>query len=331
MSILIVDDSAESRLLIRTYLTDADYLECLEAANGRECCENLVAAISGGATTIDLIILDILMPDPDGIALLKRIKAMQEYKHVPVLMVTADQSPERLSAAFACGASDYMTKPLKRVELLARVRAALRLKEQIDCSQRREQELVVAAKQLQLMNEKLRQMTAIDGLTGIPNRRSFDEFLAKACREVSSEQMICLILLDVDCFKLYNDAYGHVAGDEVLRKIAQAINSLATENQLAARYGGEEFVLVARDLSLPDALAAAESLRIAVESLKLRHEHSPVAAYVTVSVGLTWGRFNQQPSPEDLIHYADQALYLSKRNGRNRVTLGELAKNPNDM
>jgi diguanylate cyclase (GGDEF)-like protein len=170
-------------------------------------------------------------------------------------------------------------------------------------------------------NDRLRQLSFLDALTGLPNRRQFDQTLELEWnRALRNRRPLSLLLLDVDCFKALNDLRGHQAGDECLQKIAQALPaSLRRAGELAARYGGEEFAAILPDVPLDDAASVAEAMREAVRALELPHEASTVQSFVTISVGVATVQPNPANSPAQLLSAADQALYRAKRAGRNRV------------
>ncbi|MPM95342.1 Phytochrome-like protein cph2 [bioreactor metagenome] len=224
-------------------------------------------------------------------------------------MVTASGEVETLERAFAAGAIDFITKPLKKVELLARVRSVLKMKTEMDQRKARETEL--------------RRLTSLDGLTSIANRRWFDEFLEATWRQgVKNSQPISLIMLDIDCFKLYNDTYGHLAGDQCLKKVAKAIQSVVSGPfELAARYGGEEFAVILASADLQYAVQIGENARIMVADLNIPHSSSPVVPTVTVSVGVASIVPSLQKMPQELIEAADDALYKAKQSGRNQIQI----------
>ena len=177
--------------------------------------------------------------------------------------------------------------------------------------------------ELKEANEKLEKLATIDGLTGVANHRRFLEFYKLEWkRAIRNSRPISLILMDVDFFKMYNDTYGHQAGDECLRKIAQAIeNSVKRETDLVARYGGEEFVAVLVETDAKGAETVAEKVSVELEKLKMVHEESSVSEHVTISMGLATTIPKVDTDDSWLINKADNALYQSKKNGRNRITV----------
>jgi diguanylate cyclase (GGDEF)-like protein len=272
---------------------------------------------------IDLILMDILMPDIRGIDACRKIKSDESLKDIPIILMTASSDDQHLEEAFDAGAMDYIEKPFKKVELLARIRSALRLKSEIDQRKRREQELIVAARDLNEANIKLARLSAVDGLTEVFNRRYFDHAVEKEFqRSIRNQSPISLIMIDIDGFKAFNDCYGHLRGDGCLKQIASALKRIFNRSHdFIARYGGEEFVVVLPETSREGAERLAEALRSRVESLSINHITAPVGTCVTISLGVA----SMVPQPgnasEELINRADRALYQSKRAGRNRVTL----------
>jgi diguanylate cyclase (GGDEF)-like protein len=322
LTILVIDDSVDSQELIKKFLKIQGYSNFL-CCSSADCAFNelKLAEPEYPASEVDLILLDIVMPDVDGIETCRRIKSDERYKDVPVIMVTASTDESNLQQAFAVGATDYITKPLGKVELLARVRAALKLKEETDCRKVREQELLQALKQLEEANETLQKLSSLDGLTGIANRRSFDQTLNKEWNlAVRQGSLLSLILFDIDFFKAYNDSYGHQAGDDCLKQVSYAADALIRRPaDLLARYGGEEFAVILPNTTSKGAALVAENIRQAVSSQQIPHSASCIAGHVTISVGVMTMMPLQQDALTELIEEADKALYQAKQNGRNRV------------
>jgi diguanylate cyclase (GGDEF)-like protein len=251
-------------------------------------------------TSPDLILLDIMMPEMDGYEVCRHLQADPRTRDIPIIFVTALNSPEEETRGLEAGAVDYISKPVNPVVVRARVRTHLTLKHQADL---------------------LRSMAFQDGLTGIANRRRFDETLDnewRFCRR--SHISLSLIMIDIDLFKQYNDRYGHLAGDACLQAVAGALNlRMGRSHDLVARYGGEEFVCLLPGTTLDGALILAESLREAVQALGIRHQASTASEVVTISLGVATVVPNGQLSPDLLVAAADGQLYAAKRAGRNRV------------
>lgn len=243
---------------------------------------------------VHLILLDVMMPGMNGHELLERLKELEHTRDLPVIFVTARDEVEDEERGLALGAVDYIAKPISPAIVRARVRTHLELKRQRDL----------------LARNALR-----DGLTGIANRRCFDEAVERELRLASRGRgSPLLLLLDVDHFKQYNDHYGHAAGDACLRQVATGLEcAFARAGDLVARFGGEEFVLLLRQGEPAQEIARALA---AVRELALPHARSSAAAMVTISVGGLLLRAGDSAS--GLIAAADALLYQAKDAGRNR-------------
>lgn len=318
MKILVVDDAQDIRLLLTRTLQLAGYRDVTAVATGEEALQFLATGADAGEPG-DLVLLDLGLPGLDGISVCARIKEDPRLQDVPVLMVTAQPETQQLEAAFAAGASDYIAKPFDRRSLLARVRQAIRLKREIDRRKAREAELLETQELLKQANAALFQLARVDALTGIPNRRYFDEALEREWeRAQHSGGPLAMLLLDVDRFKQFNDRYGHAGGDECLKTIARCLTGIELRaGDFAARYGGEEFAVLLPGLSGEQAALIGERLRTSVERLAITHADS-AAEHVTVSVGV--GAIPPPlGSPAELVSRTDAALYRAKLGGRNRV------------
>jgi diguanylate cyclase (GGDEF)-like protein len=324
MSILIVDDSLVSRTFISDLLNEVGYTELI-------LCESIEEAYKTigfddqetTSTDLDLILLDINLPGKSGIDACQEISEHDLFCDIPIIVISGADHLDGLEAAFKAGASDYITKPPSHTELLARIRSALRLKKEMNQRKAREEDLLVLNDRLAEMNRELERLSTTDSLTGLANRRSFNEFLSREwLREQREQQPFSVIMIDIDHFKSYNDHYGHLEGDVCLQKVAWALQSaLCRPGDLLARYGGEEFVAILPHTELQGAVELAESLHQRIHELELEHEDSPVSPNVTVSVGIASVIPNQSISPSQVVAVADKALYAAKQAGRNQSAI----------
>ncbi|MDR4509434.1 MAG: diguanylate cyclase [Candidatus Brocadiaceae bacterium] len=315
MGILIVDDSENIRSLLEYILKNAGYEDIFLVESAPEAFGLLGMKRKGRSEgKIDLVLMDISLPEIDGIEACRQIKEKEFLRDIPIIMVTGKVDDTNLQMAFEAGAVDYLTKPINKVELLARVCSSLKLKQEMD--KRKE-----IAQKLEEANRKLQILSSLDGLTGISNRRHFDEVLDKEWRRAfRNGNFLSVILMDIDFFKSYNDNYGHQAGDDCLTQIAGVIHGMVRRpGDLVARYGGEEFVIILPETALENASKFADTIRSAVESRNIPHVHSSVSRFVTCSLGVAAILPGGDVSPQQLIAAADKALYQAKEGGRNRV------------
>lgn len=315
MNILVVDDSSDSRRLIEEYLRSAGYRDILQAGSAEDALKVLE-----GDSNVDIILMDVIMPDIDGIEAVRQIKAKKELQGIPIVMVTVNTDVNTLHLAFDAGAVDYITKPIKKVELLARVSSVLKLKAEMDARKERERRLAELTKGLEEKNQILERLSFIDALTGVANRRLFNEILEKEWgRALRDVYPLSLIMMDIDFFKVFNDIYGHLNGDDCLRKVAEALNkTIKRPADIVARYGGEEFAVILPDTDEQNAVILAEEMRNKVEGLNITHVNSEINK-VTISLGVAAVIPRHNLDMASLISSADKALYQAKTEGRNRV------------
>ncbi len=329
--ILIVDDSVTVRRAIESILNSADYKNLHFADSASTALEllgiNPPRQNHSGHLIYDLILLDIVLPDIDGRVACRLIKAAEHMVDVPIIMVTSLDNADDLKKAFDAGANDYITKPVNEIELLSRLQSSLKLKSEVDRRKEREQELLEVTGQLEKAVKELNRLSSLDGLTGIPNRRSFDETLSREWkRAVRHERVLSMIFMDIDYFKLYNDTYGHLAGDDCLKKTAGLLQSaMQRGSDFLFRYGGEEFVALLPETRLAGAMVIAENMRNKVEAAELENSGSKISNRVTISLGAAEIYPTEYNEQADIINTADEALYTAKETGRNRVVAGQLA------
>ncbi len=333
MNILIVDDSAHIQTQLKLMLNSAGYKDLSFANSAKEAYELLgIGSGKEPSALVDLILMDVEMEEENGIAATRRIKSEVFYGDLPVLMVTADTSSASLQASFDAGAVDYITKPIRKIELLARVKSFLKLKSEIDAKKIKEKALTTLTtileqtnKQLKEANQRLAQMAVIDGLTGISNRRFFEEVIEKEWRRHKRSGIsMALLMIDIDFFKAFNDTYGHQQGDECLKLIAQSLKaSLDRSGDIVARYGGEEFVVVLPETDAGGAEKVCRKIQETISDLKIRHVASDAGETVTVSIGISAIIPKRKMRHEELVSMADNALYQAKQQGRNRYVFFE--------
>lgn len=313
-TVLLVDDQAIVAEKIRRMLETEDDMEFHYCDDPKRAIE-MAAEI--GATTV---LQDLVMPDIDGMTLVKFFRNHPATRAIPIIVLSSKENPHDKSEAFSKGASDYLVKLPDKIELIARIRSHSR--SYLAQSQRDEafQALRELQAELEIKNAKLERLSAIDGLTGIPNRRSFDEYIEKEWRRaVREKNEFSLLLMDIDFFKPYNDNYGHQGGDECLRKVANALNdTLKRPGDFVARYGGEEFAAILPNTDLAGAVIIAEELNSCISNLQLEHAYSQAADHVTISIGVASSVPKDNDEVKRLITLADEALYEAKELGRNR-------------
>ncbi|WP_413166381.1 diguanylate cyclase domain-containing protein [Capilliphycus salinus ALCB114379] len=271
----------------------------------------------------------------DGVMLKQYYESIQTQRKtcepifLPFLLITPRQQAKNLTPQVWQSVDEVIFSPLEKPELFLRIEALMRVRRMsLQLKAEIHQEHLLQ-EELKVKNQILFGLATLDGLTQIPNRRSFDETLnqewLRLCREKKS---LFLILCDVDYFKKYNDTFGHIAGDECLKKVAQTLDEVIRRPaDLVARYGGEEFAIILPNTSSEGAIHVAQRIQEAVEALAIPHSASLVSSYVTLSMGIAGGIPHCDLSPVCLIEIADQALYQAKIEGRNRFFLKPLKCN----
>ncbi|RJX81427.1 PleD family two-component system response regulator [Pseudomonas sp. LS-2] len=316
--VLLVDDQAMIGEAVRRGLANEENIDFHFCADPHQA---IAQAIQIKPT---VILQDLVMPGLDGLTLVREYRNNPITRDIPIIVLSTKEDPMIKSAAFAAGANDYLVKLPDNIELVARIRYHSR--SYMTLLQRDEAYRALRVSQQQLLdtNLVLQRLMNSDGLTGLSNRRHFDEYLELEWRRAIREQtQLSLMMIDVDYFKAYNDNFGHLEGDEALRQVAKAIRASSSRpSDLPARYGGEEFALVLPNTSPGGARLLAEKLRQTVASMNIPHIAPSEGASLTVSIGLATIVPPVGSHSRQLIQSADQGLYAAKHNGRNQVAVG---------
>ncbi|MCM0590985.1 MAG: PleD family two-component system response regulator [Gloeotrichia echinulata IR180] len=324
--ILVADDDKTIRVLLREAMEQEGY-RVVEVNDGKQCLD--------AYETIkpDIVLLDAVMPVMDGFTCCKHLLQIARnnlisalatfdiesalgnnvisklWKRTPILMITSLDDEASVDRAFEAGATDYVTKPIHWAVLRQRLRRLLQQAQ--------------VYKQLEAANQALQHLANVDGLTGLANRRRFDDYLNTQWINLAQEELpLSLMLCDIDFFKFYNDKYGHPAGDVCLQQVGGVLNQNAQKTQdLVARYGGEEFAVIMPNTHAAGAVHVAKGMQAGVRDLQIVHHGSAVSQYVTLSMGVATIIPTWESSPSDLIVAADKALYQAKADGRDRIIL----------
>ena len=295
--IAVVDDSQFIRYLVKDILEEHGF-EVKTFASGRDfwaACD---------LPECDLVLLDIVLPDGDGFSLCRELRRHAEFATLPVIFLTAVEDDQARLQSFEVGGNDYLLKPIRPRELLVRVETQVKLRKYV--------------KELEKLNQQLERLAFFDPLTGLPNRRAFDDWLGRLESQYGRVKTpYSLIMLGLDRFKHYNDTFGHVRGDELLSTLARVFANAVRGGDFLARFGGEEFVVLCGASGEEIGKLVAQRVRNHVEELALAHPHNPPHGVVTISCGVC-GR-EEVRNEVELLSRADQALYEAKNRGRNQV------------
>jgi diguanylate cyclase (GGDEF)-like protein len=302
-NILVIDDQESVRKKIKSILLKANLVDFyFEAKSGLDGIKMLMDK------KVDLVICDVVMPEFDGYKFLISKSTKPEFDEVPVIMLTSEEDIEKKIKGFEHGASDYLTKPFDEGELIARVKAHLKIKYLQD--------------ELKEKNAQLQELSGTDDLTKLANRRRFmEEFANEFERAKRYKSGLSFLILDLDFFKQVNDSYGHLAGDSVLVQIANVMKTSVRSSDLVGRYGGEEFGLLLPETGSKGCRVYAERIRKRIEDT--RFDAAANQIHVTVSGGIATYPEITVDSVDELWRKADAALYGAKKKGRNRI---EIAK-----
>ncbi len=322
VKILIVDDLKENHLVMESVLTDPE-LDLIKAMSGEEalalCLEHDFA----------VIFMDVQMPVMDGFETAEILRSIEKTKSIPIIFVTAISKEQKsIFRGYEVGAIDYLSKPIDPIVLRskARVFKELYLQRRIIEHQLLEMESqLIELQRMQQEKEVLEYLSIIDSLTQIYNRRGIDKMLKMHWNNCVRYQLpISALMIDNDCFKLYNDNYGHLKGDDVLKRVAQICkDALYRSEDFVGRYGGEEYLIIMPNVDLLGANIVAERILKAVQEAEILHEFSTAdKSRLTVSIGVASILPSQDMEPQILIHEADNHLYVAKARGRNQCFCG---------
>ncbi|HLO88358.1 MAG TPA: PleD family two-component system response regulator [Nostocaceae cyanobacterium] len=324
--ILVADDDKTIRSLLRRVMEQEGY-RVVEVTDGKQCIEAYMNLKP------DIVLLDAILPIMDGFTCCKQLLQIARnnlmsaladldtdsalgngviskmWERTPILIITSLDDEESVNRAFEAGATDYITKPIHLAVLRQRLRRLLQQAQ--------------VYKQLEAANQALHHLANVDSLTGLANRRRFDDYLNTQWINLAQvSEPLSLILCDIDYFKFYNDKYGHPAGDICLQEVGSVLSGRAQKSQdLIARYGGEEFAVIMPNTDAEGAVYVAKQMQAGVRDLRILHHGSQISEFVTLSIGVATTIPTWEASPLDLIVAADKALYEAKAQGRNRIIL----------
>ncbi len=306
MKILLVEDSATLRHAMCQYITEAGHTP-LVADSGEQALQLLED------NPVDMIIMDVEMPGLNGFETTSLIREWLGDHWIPIIFVTGKSDDEDYRKGIEAGGDDYLIKPVSKMIIMAKIRAMERIAEMRD--------------QLNRLNAELEALSQLDGLTQTLNRRAFtDQAEQQWLLAQRHQSTTTALMIDVDHFKPYNDHYGHPAGDQALRQVSEAIRGcLHRPYDLLGRYGGEEFVVLLPDTDINGAIQVSECIGKSIAALEIRHDHSPTARHLTVSIGGACCHQTAGYRLEDLIKAADRSLYRAKHGGRNQFKIDEMA------
>lgn len=317
--VLLVDDQLLVGESVRIMLGSQPHMEfhyCPDAINALRIAKEVRPTV---------ILQDLVMPGVNGLDLVRQYRADPATSSIPIIVLSSKEEAAVKNEAFKAGANDYLVKLPHEVELIARIN--YHSKSYLNQLQRDDAYRALRESQRQLleMNFQLQRLTNLDGLTGLSNRRHFDQYMeAEWKRAIRSKTPISILMLDVDHFKSYNDTNGHLAGDEVLKTIATTIQQTCLRSSgTAARFGGEEFALILTATDMSESERVGEQLRRNVEALQIPHGGSDTSPFVTVSLGGASTMPQEGEAFLRLVDAADKALYRAKEAGRNRIVFSD--------
>jgi len=303
MKVMLVEDDRAVMMVTTAYIESFGH-EVVPAVSGEIALEIF------DPNHIDLVVMDFLLPGIDGVETTRTLRDIYEDEWFPIIFLTSSNDDTHLAECLEAGADDYLCKPVKPIVLESKIKAICRL--------------VKMQKDLVHANNKLEQLSYLDGLTHIFNRRGFDQVINTEWNRMHRDKnTLSFLMIDVDYFKKYNDHYGHQAGDECLRVIAATLDEqLFRPADVVARYGGEEFSVLLPGTANEGAIEVAERVIESIQAIKLPHAASGISSYITISIGIASTDSKINNNIPKLVKSADQALYQAKTNGRNQCYSG---------
>ncbi len=324
LPILIVDDRPENLITLESLLDDLigmPELEVISVTSGNEALSKILDY------DFALVLLDVIMPGMDGYEIAELMRGNKKTRHIPIIFVTAARRDDgQVFKGYESGAVDYLIKPIEPQILKGKVKFFLEIHQQRLQLEQKTRELDAKLVELEELhqlleesNARLQLLSSQDALTGLPNRRSFDEIFSREWkRGVRNQQPLSLIVADIDHFKMYNDTYGHIAGDYCLERVARTLReSLLREIDVVARYGGEEFTVILPETDSNGAQNVAERMLQAIAALAIQHPCPSACPHLSISLGVCTIIPQSALSPLRFIEAADSALYKAKSAGRN--------------
>ncbi|MEM9089193.1 MAG: diguanylate cyclase [Cyanobacteria bacterium P01_F01_bin.53] len=312
--ILIVDDDSLSRFTLDKFLSKDGY-QIIAVEGGQEALEVCQKELP------DIILMDAMMPVLDGYQCCKRLRAAYPTTCPPILMITGLDDTESVEEAYGVGAIDYVTKPFHWAVLRCRVRQIIKAHHDHQALQKNLAQERLLRQKLDQANQQLFQLATTDPLTALSNRRVFDQKIDNEWKRLRREKgFLGLIFIDIDCFKAYNDTYGHRYGDDCLRQVADILQGcIHRPADIAARFGGEEFALLLPNTDYDGVMHLAKTFRKKLHQKAIPHGSSLAKAWVTASIGVTSIIPSANNSPKMLVDMADKAMYDAKNSGRDCI------------
>jgi diguanylate cyclase (GGDEF)-like protein len=322
MSILLVDDIVDNVELIKSMLSRSGFTNILSAGSGKTAIECLQQQVKDNVSTIDLVLLDIMMPGMDGYELCRILRSNEEWADIPIIMITANASWQEkvVRESFEVGATDIMFKPIRRVDLMPKIISALSLKKERDLRKSREQELETELSERRIVEARLQHLVNHDDLTGLCNRRRMEQQLELVVAHARKMGKVsALLYIDLDHFKVINDAEGHAAGDRLLIEVANVFRHEIGMAGLLARISSDEYTVLFEDITEDEALKVAERVRQVMENYQFTTNNNTY--HLCASIGVAIINPGDIITSSEILARADQACYVAKTHGRNIVHL----------